>query len=402
MHARSAVRPDRRQERHPPVDPLPAERRPAPSLSVSNACHVTIVRRLPYPHDRRRRAHAARSRTRSGPARCSPIRSRSSSTRATPPWWRADARSSRSRARPTTSSRASGSQPSTACRSCRAGAAPVWPAPPRRSATHSWSSPPRCTTSSRSGPRIVSRGSSRVCSTSICRPRSVRPASSYAPDPSSQQTSSIGGNVNTNAGGPHCLAYGVTSAHVLALDVVMPDGSVERLGSEGPEAPGYDLRGVVVGSEGTLGIVARVCVRLTPLPPVGPHDAARLHGRERLRGDGLGHHRARRRPGGRRDDGPRHHRGRRELRARRLSDRRRRDPDRRGRRAALGCRGADARGGGRRAREPRPHDPRRGRRRRSARCCGRGASPRSARSRRSRPTITCTIASCRAPSSSRC
>lgn len=89
----------------------------------------------------------------------------------------------------------------------------------------------------------------------------------YAPDPSSQQTSSIGGNVSTNAGGPHCLAYGVTSAHVLALDVVLPDGSVERLGGEGPEAPGYDLRGVVVGSEGTLGIVTRVCVRLTPLPP---------------------------------------------------------------------------------------------------------------------------------------
>jgi len=89
----------------------------------------------------------------------------------------------------------------------------------------------------------------------------------YAPDPSSQQVSSIGGNVNTNAGGPHCLAYGVTSAHVLALDVVLPDGTVERLGSEGPEATGYDLRGVVVGSEGTLGIVARVCVRLTPLPP---------------------------------------------------------------------------------------------------------------------------------------
>lgn len=89
----------------------------------------------------------------------------------------------------------------------------------------------------------------------------------YAPDPSSQQVSSIGGNVNTNAGGPHCLAYGVTSAHVLALDVVLPDGTVERLGSEGPEAAGYDLRGVVVGSEGTLGVVARVCVRLIPLPP---------------------------------------------------------------------------------------------------------------------------------------
>ena len=89
----------------------------------------------------------------------------------------------------------------------------------------------------------------------------------YAPDPSSQQTSSIGGNVNTNAGGPHCLAYGVTSAHVLALHVVMADGTLERFGAEAPEAAGYDLRGVVVGSEGTLGIVTRACVRLVPLPP---------------------------------------------------------------------------------------------------------------------------------------
>jgi glycolate oxidase len=89
----------------------------------------------------------------------------------------------------------------------------------------------------------------------------------YAPDPSSQQVSSIGGNVNTNAGGPHCLAYGVTSAHVLGVDVVLPDGTLERLGSEGPAAAGYDLRGFVVGSEGTLGVVTAVCVRLTPLPP---------------------------------------------------------------------------------------------------------------------------------------
>ena len=82
-----------------------------------------------------------------------------------------------------------------------------------------------------------------------------------------EYTCSIGGNVNTNAGGPHCLAYGITSSHVLALDVVLPDGSVVRLGSEGPEWAGYDLRGVVIGSEGTLGIVAAACVRLTPLPP---------------------------------------------------------------------------------------------------------------------------------------
>ena len=96
----------------------------------------------------------------------------------------------------------------------------------------------------------------------------LRPSGfTFAPDPSSQQTSSIGGNVSTNAGGPHCLAYGVTSAHVLALDVVMPDGSLERFGTEGPEAAGYDLRGVLVGSEGTLGIVTRVCVLIVPTPP---------------------------------------------------------------------------------------------------------------------------------------
>jgi len=89
----------------------------------------------------------------------------------------------------------------------------------------------------------------------------------YAPDPSSQQTSSIGGNVSTNAGGPHCLAYGVTSAHVLALDVVLSDGTVARVGAEGPEAAGYDLRGVVVGSEGTVGLVSAACVRLTAEPP---------------------------------------------------------------------------------------------------------------------------------------
>jgi glycolate oxidase len=89
----------------------------------------------------------------------------------------------------------------------------------------------------------------------------------YMPDPSSQQVSSIGGNVATNAGGPHCLAYGVTSAHVLALDLVLGDGTVARLGAEGPEAPGYDLRGVVVGAEGTVGIVTAACVRLTPEPP---------------------------------------------------------------------------------------------------------------------------------------
>ncbi len=89
----------------------------------------------------------------------------------------------------------------------------------------------------------------------------------FAPDPSSQQTCSIGGNVANNAGGPHCLSEGVTNAHILALEVVLPDGSVTVLGGEDPEPAGYDLRGVFVGSEGMCGIATKVCVRLTPNPP---------------------------------------------------------------------------------------------------------------------------------------
>ncbi len=89
----------------------------------------------------------------------------------------------------------------------------------------------------------------------------------YAPDPSSQQACSIGGNVGTNAGGPHCLAYGVTVQHVLGVELVLADGEVMVLGGPAPDPPGYDLRGVVVGAEGTVGVVTRVCVRLTPLPP---------------------------------------------------------------------------------------------------------------------------------------
>ncbi len=89
----------------------------------------------------------------------------------------------------------------------------------------------------------------------------------FAPDPSSQQSCTIGGNVANNSGGPHCLAYGVTSAHVLALEVVLPDSSIVILGGEEPDPPGFDLRGVMVGSEGTMGIVTAVAVRLMPNPP---------------------------------------------------------------------------------------------------------------------------------------
>ena len=89
----------------------------------------------------------------------------------------------------------------------------------------------------------------------------------YAPDPSSQKACTIGGNVAENAGGPHCLAYGVTQNHVLGLEVVLADGSIVWLGGKTADPPGYDLRGVVIGSEGTLAIVTKIIVRLSPLPP---------------------------------------------------------------------------------------------------------------------------------------
>ncbi|HWM22003.1 MAG TPA: FAD-linked oxidase C-terminal domain-containing protein [Ilumatobacteraceae bacterium] len=89
----------------------------------------------------------------------------------------------------------------------------------------------------------------------------------FAPDPSSQQTCSIGGNVANNSGGPHCLAEGVTASHVFAIEVVLPDGTVTMLGGEDPEPDGYDLRGVFIGSEGMFGVATKVCVKLTPNPP---------------------------------------------------------------------------------------------------------------------------------------
>jgi len=88
----------------------------------------------------------------------------------------------------------------------------------------------------------------------------------FVPDPSSQKVCTIGGNVAENAGGPHCLAYGVTTNHVLGVEVVLADGSMMWLGGEAQETPGYDLRGAFVGSEGTLGIATKVAVRLVPLP----------------------------------------------------------------------------------------------------------------------------------------
>ena len=88
----------------------------------------------------------------------------------------------------------------------------------------------------------------------------------YAPDPSSQTVCTIGGNVAENAGGPHCLKYGVTLNHVVALDVVLPNGEVRRLGDPYADTPGYDLLGVFIGSEGCFGIATDVWVRLIPQP----------------------------------------------------------------------------------------------------------------------------------------
>ena len=88
----------------------------------------------------------------------------------------------------------------------------------------------------------------------------------YAPDPSSQTVCSIGGNVAENAGGAHCLKYGFTTTHVLGMDVVLPSGELVTFGSSAPDRPGYDLTGVFVGSEGTLGVATRIILRIVKRP----------------------------------------------------------------------------------------------------------------------------------------
>ncbi len=88
----------------------------------------------------------------------------------------------------------------------------------------------------------------------------------FAPDPSSQKSSTIGGNVAENAGGPHTLLYGVTTNHVLGVQVALPSGDLVWFGGKGADCPGFDVRGLMVGSEGTLGIVTKVIVRLLPRP----------------------------------------------------------------------------------------------------------------------------------------
>src|SRR5229473_9736 len=88
----------------------------------------------------------------------------------------------------------------------------------------------------------------------------------YAPDPSSQRACTIGGNVAENAGGPHTLAYGVTTNHVLGVEAVMPDGTIFQTGGKEQDLPGYDLTGLLTGSEGTMALVTKVIVKLMRQP----------------------------------------------------------------------------------------------------------------------------------------
>jgi glycolate oxidase len=88
----------------------------------------------------------------------------------------------------------------------------------------------------------------------------------FAPDPASQRVATIGGNVAENAGGPHCIKYGVTVNHILGLEIINADGELLQLGGKAETYPGYDLQSILIGSEGTLGIVTKVIVKIIPLP----------------------------------------------------------------------------------------------------------------------------------------
>src|SRR3954447_11578008 len=102
--------------------------------------------------------------------------------------------------------------------------------------------------------------------TNVAITAAVGPSHFYPPDPSSQIVCSIGGNVAENSGGAHCFKYGFTTNYVTGLEVVLPDGSVTQLGGKELDLPGYDLCGVFVGSEGTLGVATKITVRVVPAP----------------------------------------------------------------------------------------------------------------------------------------
>src|SRR5438067_6719815 len=109
---------------------------------------------------------------------------------------------------------------------------------------------------------IVEPGVVNLQLTNLLKPHGLH----FAPDPSSQGASTVGGNSSTNAGGPHTLKYGVTVNHVLGVEIVLPDGTITRTGGPAADPTGHDLTGVIVGAEGTFGVVTKIWVRLTPLP----------------------------------------------------------------------------------------------------------------------------------------
>ena len=254
----------------------------------------------------------------------------------------------------------------------------------------------------RDRPRRASASSSSPESrTSTSRGPSPATGFFYAPDPSSQQVCTIGGNVAENSGGAHCLKNGFTAHHVTGLTLVLPDGEVVELGGKALDPDGPDLLGVVVGSEGTLGIVDADHAPARPHAGGGAHAAGRLRHDRRGRRGGLRDRRRRDPAVGDRDDGPAHDRGRRARRRARVSGGRRSGPARRARRRRRAGRGGRRRGRADLRRVRRVRDPRGDDDARRARSSGRAASRRSRRWAGWRPTTTCRTASCRGRGSRR-
>ena len=139
----------------------------------------------------------------------------------------------------------------------------------------------------------------------------------YAPDPASQKVATIGGNIAENSGGPHCLKYGVTTNHVLGVEMILADGEALTIGGAALDPPGYDLRGVLIGSEGTLGIVTEATLQDSAQARDRHHPAGYLRRCRRCRPLCVGHHRSRHFTGHPGDDGSAHYPGRgRQLRVR--------------------------------------------------------------------------------------
>ena len=216
----------------------------------------------------------------------------------------------------------------------------------------------------------------------------------YAPDPSSQQVCTIGGNVAENSGGAHCLKHGFTVNHVCGLSVVLSDGELVELGGKGLDEPGPDLIGAFVGSEGTLGIAVRITLRIVRRPEQITTFLASFDSTDEAGGAVSDIVAAGILPGRDRDDGPPDDRGGRGRRARGLPRGRRGDPDHRARRRdasrwrrTCGSSRTSAAGTAA-ARSGSPTTMR------SGRSSGRGGRPPSPRSAASAPTTTSRTGSC--------